>query len=267
MGLSISTQNKLFTAGYVAKGIVYSLIGIFALIGVIGSAGSGGSGGPKEMITWIGTNPFGQILLFLIGLGLLAYCSWRWYTAVKDKKNEGSDKEGIVKRIAYAVSGTAYGILSAHAFKLAFGSGGGGGSSKQDIIAKILSNSWGPWVVGLIALIMAGVAIFQLYRAITDKHMEGIEGLSLSEDQRETFEKTGEVGLTARFVVYGIISFFLFRAALMDDPSQFKGVGESLSFIEDQTYGQVLLAIMGLGLLAYGIFMFIRARYERVGVA
>ncbi|WP_116128153.1 DUF1206 domain-containing protein [Lewinella sp. IMCC34183] len=264
MALSLSTQNKLFTAGYTAKGVVYSLIGIFALIGVIGGAGEGGTGGPKAMIEWIGTNPFGNILLFLIGLGLLAYCSWRWYTAVKDKENEGDDKEGIAKRIGYAVSGTAYGVLSVYAFKLALGSGGGGGSNKQDIIARILSNSWGPYVVGLIAVIMAGVAIFQLYRAITDKHMEGIKGLQLNEEQRETFEKTGEVGLTARFVVYGIISYFLFRAALMDDPSQFKGVGESLSYIEDQTYGQVLLAIMGLGLLAYGLFMFIRARYERV---
>ena len=265
MALTLDTQNKLFTAGYTAKGVVYALIGIFAIIGVVGSAGSGG-GGPKDVISWIGTNPFGNVLLFLIGLGLLAYCSWRWYTAVKDKENEGSDKEGIVKRIGYAVSGTAYGILSAHAFKLCFGSGGGSGQSKQDIIARILSNSWGPYLVGLIALIMAGVAIFQLYRAVTDKHMEHIEGLGLNHEQRETFEKTGEVGLTARFVVYGIISYFLFRAALMEDPSQFKGVGESLSYIEDQTYGQVLLAIVGLGLLAYGIFMFIRARYERVAV-
>ena len=264
MALSHDTQNKLFTTGYTAKGVVYCLIGIFAIAGVIGSAGPGSTNGPKAVISWIGTNPFGKVLLFLIGAGLLAYCSWRWYTAVKDKENEGSDKEGIAKRLGYAVSGTAYGVLSAHAFKLAFGGGGGSGDSKQDIIARILAESWGPWVVGIIGAIMAGVAFFQLYRALTDKHMEGIEGLGLGHHERDVFKKTGEVGLTARFVVYGIISYFLFRAALMDDPGQFKGVGESLGFIQDQTYGAVLLALVGLGLLAYGIFMFVRARYERV---
>ncbi|MBB4078856.1 uncharacterized membrane protein YidH (DUF202 family) [Lewinella aquimaris] len=264
MALSNSTENKLFITGYTAKGIVYSLIGIFAIAGVVGGAGGSG-GGPKAVISWIGTNPFGQVLLFLIGVGLLAYCSWRWYTAVQDKKNEGKDKEGIVKRIAYAVSGTAYGILSAHAFKLAFtNSSGGGGQSKQDIIARILSESWGPYVIGAIALIMAGVAIFQLYRAVTNKHMDGIEGQQLSHDERETFKKTGEVGLTARFVVYGIIAYSLFKAATMDDASKFKGIGESLSYIENQSYGAALLVIVGLGLLAYGLFMFIRARYERV---
>lgn len=264
MALSHSTQNKLFTTGYIAKGIVYCLLGIFAVIGVIGAAGPDSSGGPKAVITWIGTNPFGKILLVLIGLGLLAYCSWRWYTAVKDKENEGNDKEGIVKRIGYAVSGTAYGVLSAHAFKSAFGSSGGGGTDKQDIIARMLSESWGPWAVGFIGLVMAGVAIFQLYRAIQDKHMEHIEGLGLGHHERDLFKKTGEIGLTARFVVYGIISFFLFRTALMEDPSQFKGIGESLGYIEDQTYGAVLVALVGLGLLAYGIFMFVRAKYERV---
>ncbi|CAH1000643.1 hypothetical protein LEM8419_01777 [Neolewinella maritima] len=263
MALSKSTENKLFITGYTAKGIVYSLIGIFAIAGVVGGA-SGSNSGPKAVIKWIGTNPFGQVLLFLIGLGLLAYCSWRWYTAVQDKKNEGKDKEGIVKRIAYAVSGTAYGVLSAQAFKLAFGGGGGGGQDKQDIIAQLLSKSWGPYVVGAIALIMAGVAIFQLYRAVKDKHMDRIEGQQLSEDQREVFQRTGEVGLTARFIVYGVISFSLFKAATMDDASQFRGIGEALSFIEDQSYGAALLVIVGLGLLAYGIFMFVRARYERV---
>ena len=264
MALSNSTENKLFITGYTAKGIVYCLIGFFAVAGVVGgSAGAGG--GPKAVISWIGTNPFGQVLLILIGIGLLAYCSWRWYTAVQDKKNEGKDKEGIVKRIAYAVSGTAYGILSAHAFKLAFTNrGGSGGGGKQDIIARILAQSWGPYVVGILAAIMAGVAIFQLYRALKNKHMEGIDGQELDHDTRETFKKAGELGLSARFVVYGIISFFLFRAATLEDASQFKGMGESLEYIEDQSYGAAMLAIVGLGLLAYGMFMFIRARYERV---
>ena len=264
MALSTTNENRLFVTGYTAKGIVYSLIGAFAIAGVIGGA-SGATNGPKGVITWIGTNPLGQILLFLIGAGLLAYCSWRWYTAVQDKKNEGKDKEGLVKRIAYAISGTAYGVLSAHAFKLAFtGGGGGGGQSKQDIIAQVLSKSWGPYVIGAVAAIMAGVALYQLYRALKDKHMEGIEGQQLSDDQRQAFKVTGEVGLTARFVVYGVIAFSLFKAATMDDASKFRGIGESLSLIEDQSYGAALLAIVGLGLLAYGLFMFVRARYERV---
>lgn len=262
MTISKDTQNKLFTAGYTAKGVVYALMGIFAIATVIGAAG--GTNGPKAVIEWIGTNPLGQVLLFLIGLGLLAYSAWRWYCAIADAKNEGDDKEAMVKRVGWACSGIAYGILSVYAFSLLIGSGGSGGSSKQDLIATLLQQSWGQIAVGIVAAIVAGVGIYQLYRAIEDKHMEGIEGQGLSEDKREVFDKTGEVGLASRFVVYGIISYFLFRAALMNDASQFRGIKESLSFIQNQTMGAALLAITGVGLLAYGLFMFVRARYERV---
>ena len=59
MALSTFTENKLFITGYTAKGVVYSLIGIFAIAGVIGGASSSNSG-PKAVIQWIGTNPFGR---------------------------------------------------------------------------------------------------------------------------------------------------------------------------------------------------------------
>ncbi len=262
MALNQTTQNKLFTAGYVAKGIVYLIMGGFAIATVVGAARD--TGGPKAVIEWIGTNPLGQLLVVLIGLGLLAYASWRWYKALADTENEGSDASGLVKRVGWAVSGTAYGVLAVFAFRQEFGGGGGSGDKKQDIIAQLLQQSWGPYVVGLIGLVMLGVGIYQIYRAVTDKHVEDVQAWGLSSDQEEAFRETGRVGLGARAVVYGIIAYFLFRAALMSDAGQFKGIGEALSSLRDATFGSALLAIVGLGLVAYGIFMFFRARYERV---
>ncbi|MGB3546189.1 MAG: DUF1206 domain-containing protein [Saprospiraceae bacterium] len=262
MTISKATQNKLFTAGYTAKGVVYLIMGIFAVATVIGA--SSGTGGPKAVIDWIGTNPFGQILIGLIGLGLMAYAAWRWFKALANTENEGSDTTGIVKRIGWAVSGTAYGVLSVYAFKKLFGSGGGSGNQKEDIIAQLLQQSWGPYAVGLIGVIMVGVGAYQVYRAATDKHVEDVDAWGLTDDQEEAFKHTGRVGLGARAVVYGIIAYFLFRAATMSDADQFKGIGESLSYLRDATFGSALLAIVGMGLAAYGIFMFFRARYERV---
>lgn len=262
MDISNSTLNKLFTAGYTAKGVVYVLIGIFAIATVLGAAG--GTNGPKAVLDWIGTNPFGQLLLFLMGTGLMAYCAWRWYRAINDPGNDADGKKGLAKRIGWACSGTAYGILSVYTFSKVFGSGGGGGSSKQDIIARILDQPWGQTVVIIIGVIIAGVGIYQLFRGVTDRHMEGVEGQSLDDDKEEAYRQAGRAGLAARAVVYGIIAYFLFRAGMMDDASQFKGISESLSYLRDASMGAALLAIVGTGLLAYGAFMFVRARYERV---
>ncbi|MTB52780.1 DUF1206 domain-containing protein [Lewinella sp. W8] len=261
MGLSKSTQNKLFTAGYTAKGVVYLLIGFFAVATVIGAARS--TSGPKDVIDWIGGNPLGQFLLFLVGSGLLAYCAWRWYKAVKDTENEGSDASGTIKRIGWAVSGTAYGILSVYTFKELFSNGGSTGG-KEDMVATLLNQPWGQTLVAVVGIIVAGVGIYQIYRAVTDRHMDNLEGQHLSSEREDLFRYAGRVGLAAQATVYAVIAYFLFRAAAMSDASQFKGIGEALSYLENGSWGAALLAVVGAGLFAYGFFMFVRARYEHV---
>ena len=262
MGLDKDTQNKLFSAGYLAKGTVYALIGGFAFASVIGIA-SGGTNGPREVIRWIGTNSFGSILLFIIGLGLLAYCSWRFVRAFQDTSNEGSDKEGIAKRIGYASSGVVYGALATHAFKLALQGSSSGGGRKQDIISQILDMSGGQFIIGLLGAIMLGVAGFKAYEAITGKFMNKFAGGPNRADFRETYEKTGKAGILARAVIFAIIAYFLFRAAFTSDPSQFRGIEGSLEYLGQQSYGGILLGVIGAGLVFYGIFCFLRARYER----
>ncbi|PHI19860.1 hypothetical protein CEQ90_10730 [Lewinellaceae bacterium SD302] len=261
MGLSKSTQHKLFKAGHYIKGVIYLLIGGFALATVVGAAR--GTGGPKAVIDWIGNNPFGQLLLVLLALGLFSYCAWRWYKAVADTENEGHDKEGTVKRVAWAVSGTAYGFLGIYAVNLIV-SGGGSKGGKKDVIAQLLEESWGVYAVGLIGLIMAGVGIYQFYRGVSEKYMEDINSGSWSDDKQDVYRTSGKVGHVARSVVYGIIAYFLFRAAMMEDASQFKGIGESLSYLRDGSFGTALLALVGMGLFAYGFFMFIKARYKAI---
>lgn len=261
MGLDKDKQQMLFKIGYTAKGIVYVLMGFFAAAALIGLSKS--PSGPKKIIEWMGQNPWGRITMGAIGLGLLCYCLWRLYQAIMDTEAEGKDASGVVKRIGWAVSGIAYGTLSVFAFKEAFFGGGNSGDQKQDIIAQILSLSYGQILIGILGVIIAGVACYQLYRGLTDKHMEKVESQQLSHDEEKLFRTAGRVGLTARFVVYGIIAYFLFKAALLDDASKFKGMGEAMRELEG-TGGSLALIVLGLGLMAYGFFMFVRARYERV---
>lgn len=258
MTISTSTRRRLFTAGHITKGVIYLLIGVFALATLIGA--SSGGNGPKAVIDWVGTNPFGQVLLGLVGLGLAAYATWRFYLFTEDPDNEDDGKKGKVKRLGWAVSAVSYGALSVYAFQNLFGSGGSKGT-KEDLIARLLDQSWGDIVVAAIGLIVVGVGVYQLYRAVTDKHMEDINHQRLGEEQEEVVRNSGRIGLAARFVVYGIMGGFLVRTALSSDADQFKGIGESLSYLENGTWGTALLAVTGAGLLAYGFFMMVKARY------
>jgi len=263
MPLSKSTQSKLFRIGYLTKGLLYLGIGGFAVATVVGAAKS--TNGPKGVIDWVSDSPFGQTALALVGIGLAAYALWRWYAAVADVEDTGSDMMGIIKRIGWAVSGTAYGLLAVYAFNCLLGSSSGGSDNgKEHMIATLLKQPYGPWLVGLIALIIAGVGIYQLYKGVTDKHMEGVGVEHLHNDVEDTFRYTGRIGLAARFVVYGIIAYFLFRAATLSDADKFRGIGDAMSSLRGGDFGSALLMSLGAGMLAYGLFMLVRARYERV---
>lgn len=256
------TTRHLFVAGHIAKGVVYIILGGMAVATLFGGGGSPTSG-YQGVLQFIQDQPFGQFLLILMALGLFAYCFWRWVKSLYDLGGDGDDKKGMAKRIGYAASGTAYGMLAITAFTIAIGNSNGGGGNKQDLISTILSEPWGQIVIGVLALIFLGVGIFQLRRGLEEKYMDELQTSRMDQRERNVYEKLGKAGHIARAVVFAIIAYFLFRAAISNDPSQFRDIGGALEFL-GSGFSLFLMALVGLGLLLYGIFMLAKARYAEV---
>ena len=74
----------------------------------------------------------------------------------------------------------------------------------------------------------------------------------------------GRFGLAARGIVFGVIGIFLIIAALQHNPDQAKGLGGALGELSQQPYGQILLGVVAMGLIAYGIYTLAEARYRRM---
>src|SRR3954468_2573647 len=62
--------------GYVAKGVVYTLIGVLAVQTAIGAGGR--TTDSKGALEQVGDAPFGEFLLITIGIGLVGYALWRF---------------------------------------------------------------------------------------------------------------------------------------------------------------------------------------------
>jgi plastocyanin domain-containing protein len=73
---------------------------------------------------------------------------------------------------------------------------------------------------------------------------------------------SGKIGYVARGIVWLVIAFLMLKAAWHANATQAGGSVEAFQFIEQSRYGSYLLGIVGLGLIAYGFFNFVRARYE-----
>ncbi len=100
-------METLARFGYVAKGFVYAAIGILALLAAF-SVGGGETTDTTGALNAIARQPFGQILLILIAVGLVGYVIWRLIEAIQDPENKGTDAKGIFARLGYLLSGLAY---------------------------------------------------------------------------------------------------------------------------------------------------------------
>lgn len=231
-------------------------MGLFCLGSVVGIVSS--TGGPQETIKWLGENPLGQALYLLLGVGLGAYALWRWYKVFFDPQDDG-----WTGRVTSISVGIAYGGLAFYAFARLFGNSNEE-DVRKDLLQILLGWPFGVIIVYLIAVgvIMAGVSA--LRTGLTNQHVKDIPDWNLEPWQASLFRNVGRVGLLGVAIVYFIMAYSLFRVAYFRSGEAFKGVGESLAYLEAGHFGWWLMTVTGAGLLAYGVFMGLRAAYEKV---
>jgi hypothetical protein len=252
--------------GYMAKGLVYAIVGVLAFQVVIGTGGrtTGSSGALRSLVG----EPFGQTLLVIVGIGLVGYSIWRFIQAGADPDNKGNDAGGIGNRLGYAVSGVIYGSLALTAFSIVFGSFGGGGgsgsSSTQGMTAQLMQQPFGRWLVGIVGLVVIGFGLTQFYKGFTAEFRKKFDMSEMSGTEQTWATRAGRLGLIARGVVLAIIGGFFLQAAYQAEPSEARGLGAALSTLLQQPFGLWLLGIVAIGLIAYGAYMWVLARYRRI---
>jgi hypothetical protein len=249
-------------AGYAARGIVYIIVGGFALLAALGSGG--GTTGTRGALYTLLTQPFGSALLAAVALGLLCFSIWRLSQAVLDADRLGSEWKALLRRTGFAISAAVNAALAISAVALLLGLSSGAGDSEgsaKDWTAYLLSAPFGRWLVGAVGLIIVGTGIGVAVRAWTGTFEER---LALDEGTRKWVIPAGRLGFFARALVFLIIGGFLVLAALHADASEAKGLAGVLRTLQQQTYGWILLGITALGLFAFGAFQFIVAYYRRI---
>ncbi len=249
-------------AGYAAKGVVYAVVGFLAAQAALGQGGK--TTGSKGAIQEIGQQPFGQVLLVLVGVGLACYALWRFLSAFVDAEGKGSDAKGIAVRVGYFVAALIHVGLSVAAFSAMGGDGGSDGErSAQSMTARAMSVPFGQWlVIGAgIAMGLAGIGQWLQMAKGTYRQRFALDGAAVA--QRLWIERAAKLGLAARGVVFLLIGFFLVQAGWQADSSEAKGLGGALSTLAQQPYGPWLLGVTALGLICFGIYCGVIAIYGR----
>jgi Domain of Unknown Function (DUF1206) len=253
--------ERLARFGYVAYGMVYLLIGALSLHAAFSGGGAPGQEGALRSVL---VAPLGRVLLGLVAFGLLAYAAWRLFQGILDPDNEGKDAKGVVKRLDHVLNGLFHGALAFTAGQLALGSGGGGGGSPDDWTATLMSQPLGRWLVAGAGAVILAAGLYQFYKAYKADFRDELKLGEMSLREKRWSTHIGRLGFAARGAVFFVIGAFLGLAGLQSNPQQARGLGGALETLASQPFGPFLLGAVALGLVAYGVFMFVMARYRRI---
>lgn len=238
--------------GYAAKGVVYVLIGIIAFRAATAAGAPEGAQGALQSLT---DETGGRAALMAIAIGLACHVAWRLVQALLDPEHpQARGAEHIALRAFYLLSAVVYGALAWTAWRLSQGGSGGGGEDRQLWIARLMDLPAGRWLVMAAGIGVIAYGLQQLTKAFRDDVTRHLAR------QDRPVRTLARFGTAARGLVLLPIGWFVFRAGQHHDPQAATGTEGALQMLDRGG----LLAFVGLGLLAYGVLQFVKARYRRI---
>ncbi len=254
--------EPLARAGFVAKGVVYLILGTLVTQAAFGTGGriTDMRGALRTLLS----ESYGRPLLALLATGLVGYAVWRFLEAFADANRKGTKPGALGVRAGYAVSGFVYGSLAVYAGRLVMHSGRGRAGRGTALDAWI-SRPAAAWLVPLAGLCLIGYAIQQLASAWRGKLDSRV---STGEAARETGAwviTVSRFGIAARACVFvGLGVLLLTSRSQSASAAAGTDTIDALRWLSGLPNGQWVLAAVAVGLAAYGVYQLVHARYRRI---
>ena len=252
---------RVVRLGYLAKGLIYSLMGILALRVVFGMSG-GRLTDPSGILRTLLSQPFGRLLLAAIGIGIVGYAAYYIFEAVADLRRRGGGTHGWTDRALTIIKAAVYGAVGVQALLVVFFDRLPVDRTEQGARA-VMQFPLGEWLLMAIGI---GVAIY----GITQLRMVwrgGVDDdIDASRVRREApwILPLGRFGIAARSVILLLMGATFARSGWRGRAADADGYREALRTIA--SFDPWLLTAIGAGLLCFGVYQLCHARYAKLAV-
>jgi succinate dehydrogenase/fumarate reductase cytochrome b subunit len=250
----------LARAGLTARGIIYLLIGVVAVLVAFGHSTQ--QADQQGALQLLAGKPYGLVALVALGVGFAGYALWRLSEAAFGVTGDANGAGPRLKSLARAVIYAFFAFLT---FEVIAGRATGSQTQKQqDVTAKVLQHAGGRWLIGIAGLIVVICGLVLVSEGIRRKFMKYLRTAQMSRRTRQVVKVLGVIGTIARGVVFGIAGILVIEAAVTHDAGKAGGIDKALLTLRDQPFGQFLLALAALGLIIFGIYGLCEARWRKV---
>lgn len=249
--------------GFVARGLIYVLIGIIALQIAAGRGGQADQGGALGQIA---SRSYGAAVLWLLVVGLAGLALWRFgeaaFGAVGPDGSEASERlKSLVRGIVYTFL-----FVTALRFLLGTASSTSANSNRQseNVTAQVMGYTGGRVLIGVVGAVVVAVGAVLAREAWRREFLKRMDLAGTGAGTRSLVERLGLVGGVARGAVFVLVGVFLVIAAARYEPSRAEGLDGTLRAFAQTPLGPVLLVLVAVGLVAFGVFSMCEARWRRV---
>ena len=254
--------QALARVGLVAYGVVYLLIGGLALQLAWG-AGPTKSPDPSGAFRTLAEQPLGNVLLWLVAVGLVALGLWQTSEVVWGHRNvEGAER--VRKQARSGVWALIYTGLGVRSALVAAGYGAASSHSPQQATVGVLAWPGGRSIVIATGLTIISVGLVAAIKGVRKSFSEEIDTSSLSSAAQKGVLHLGQVGYIAKGTALGLVGGLLSYAAWTFDWKKASGLDGALQTVLAQPFGRWLLSAMALGFVAFGLFAMLQFRYRRM---
>ena len=251
-------MDHAIRAGLVAYGVVHLLVGWLALQLAFGEKEDSASN--SGALHYLAQQPMGGVLVWMIAVGMLSLVLWRLLEFGFGFRDESDDKKRWRKRATSLFKAVIYGAIGWSAVRVATGSGGGGGGT-DSTTAKLMDLPGGQLIVGAVGLAIIGYGVSLVVRGWTEKFREHLDAQGQSGQDGSAYVLMGKIGYIAKGVAIAIVGGLFCYAAITHDPKKSGGLDQALQTVLEQPFGQALLTAIAIGIAAYGVFCFARAKH------
>ncbi len=243
--------------GMAARGIVYVLLGMLAVL--VSSGSERQSVDQQGAFTELATRPGGSILLAVLAVGLAAYALWQLSRAIA---GPGGDEQKTVSRLVAAGVTFIYASLAVSAVTVLLGARQSKSSENEVLTARVMSYPGGTLLVALVGVGIIIVGGVMLYKGATTDFMKYFR--SLSRWKHIVIKQLGRVGAIGRGLVFALVGVLVVSAAVTFDPGKAGGVDDAFRTALDQPYGRPLALAAAAAFIAFGLYGLAEARYRDV---
>lgn len=249
-------------AGFAVSGLLHLLVGFVAIQLALGRGGQAGPADQAGAVAQLAAQPQGLLLLWGGFAACVALALWQTSNAVFDYGQLEARKK-VGKKLSAAGKAVVFAVIALTFAASASGNSQTSGQSTSDFTVSIIKAPGGAFLLIAIGVAVAIAGLVFVVLGIKGSFKKELR-LPHSGPARSVVTGLGIVGYVAEGVGLFLVGLLFIISTVNANPQESTGLDGGLKALREQPYGVYMLTAVGAGLICYGLYLMVKAKFARM---